>query len=124
MDGRKDRAMSEMEERWPGYDEQSWAERFWEMCRKHDGLLRSFNALHEEAIKALAEKRDRIEQLERELAAVVAAERERCASIVDERAEACRMAGVREVIDPLEAQLLDEHLSEAAAAIRTGEAEQ
>jgi hypothetical protein len=43
---------------------------------------------------------------------------EAAAKVVNERAEACRMAGVDDGIDPIEAQILDEHLSEAAEAIR------
>jgi non-ribosomal peptide synthetase component F len=39
--------------------------------------------------------------------------------LVDERATACRTAGVQGGIDPIEATILDEHLSEAAEAIRT-----
>lgn len=53
---------------------------------------------------------------------VRAEERERAARIADERAEACRVAGVQGGIDPIEAQILDEHLSDAAAAIRSGDA--
>jgi hypothetical protein len=47
-----------------------------------------------------------------------AAGMEQAAVIVQERADACRDAGVQGGIDPIEASILDEHLSEAATAIR------
>lgn len=43
---------------------------------------------------------------------------EEAAKVADERAEACRLAGNQGGIDPIEASILDEHLSEAAQAIR------
>ncbi len=43
---------------------------------------------------------------------------EAAAKVADERAEACRLAGVSEDMDPIEASILDEHLSECATAIR------
>ena len=43
---------------------------------------------------------------------------EEAAKVAEERANACRLAGVQEAIDPIEATILDEHLSECAQAIR------
>ena len=128
--------MSDLVERWPGYNEQSWAQRFAELDRR-------FSKERDTAVKAICQLSEqqsaRIQALETSLAeagkqlrtnaetlaqvpaAIAEARRqalEEAAKVAEERANACRLAGVQEAIDPIEATILDEHLSETAQAIR------